>query len=102
MPCHDSALGYRLKSGMRFLPLMLLWLLSACAERWEKPGTTEAEADAAQAACTAQAAEHIKPAMVWMQVAPAYWEPGDRHCWTGANGVTHCPQQPAALASACV
>ena len=30
----------------------------------------------------------------WMQVAPAYWEPGDRHCWTGANGVTHCRSSP--------
>lgn len=79
---------------MRLLPLILLLLLAACAERWEKPGATEAEGDAAQAGCTALAAEQIKPAMVWMQVAPAYWEPGDRHCWTGGNGVTHCRNSP--------
>lgn len=94
MPCHDSALGYRLKSTMRFLALMLLCLLPACAERWEKPGTTEAEAEAAQAACTAQAAERIKPAMVWMQVSPGYWEVGDRHCWTGPNGGMQCYTRP--------
>ncbi|MEY4794639.1 MAG: hypothetical protein RL312_166 [Pseudomonadota bacterium] len=79
---------------MRFLPLVLALLLAACAERWEKPGTTEAESDAAQSACTAQAAEKIAPAMVWMQVQPAYWEPGDRHCWTGANGATYCRSSP--------
>jgi hypothetical protein len=56
---------------MRLLPLTLAVLLAACAERWEKPGATEADSDAAQAACTAQAAEQIKPAMVWMQIQPA-------------------------------
>jgi len=48
---------------MRVLPLALALLLAACAERWEKPGATEADSDAAQAACTAQAAEQIKPGL---------------------------------------
>jgi hypothetical protein len=82
---------------MRVLPLALLLLLSACAERWEKPGATESDSDAAQATCTAQAAEQIRPAMVWMQVQPAYWEPGETHCWTSPNGGTRCTRRPARL-----
>ena len=82
---------------MRALPLALLLLLSACAERWEKPGATEADSEAAQSACTAQAAEEIKPAMVWMQVQPAYWEQGETHCWTSPNGGTRCTRRPARL-----
>ncbi|MFM7779012.1 MAG: hypothetical protein ACKPB8_09690 [Alphaproteobacteria bacterium] len=82
---------------MRALPLALLLLLTACAERWEKPGATEADSDAAQATCTAQAAEEIKPAMVWMQVQPAYWEPGETRCWTSPNGVTNCTRRPPRL-----
>ena len=82
---------------MRVLPLAFLLLLSACAERWEKPGATEADSEAAQSACTAQAAEEIKPAMVWMQVQPAYWEPGETHCWTSPNGGTRCTRRPARL-----
>ena len=82
---------------MRVLPLALAVLLAACAERWEKPGATEADSDAAQSACTAQAAEQIRPAMVWMQVQPAYWEPGETHCWTGPNGATRCTRRPSRL-----
>ena len=85
------------KPALRLLPLALLLLLAACAERWERPGATEAEADAAQSACTALAAEQIKPAMVWMQVQPAYWEAGETHCWTAPNGVTRCTRRPPRL-----
>ena len=82
---------------MRLLPLTLALLLAACAERWEKPGATEADSDAAQSACTAQAAEQIRPAMVWMQVQPAYWDSGETHCWTSPNGVTNCTRRPPRL-----
>jgi hypothetical protein len=34
---------------MRKIALCLFLLLAACAERWEKPGATEADSDAAQA-----------------------------------------------------
>jgi hypothetical protein len=35
--------------------------------------------------------------MVWMQVQPAYWEPGETHCWTGPNGATRCTRRPPRL-----
>jgi hypothetical protein len=87
----------RYEPQMRVVPLVLALLLAACAERWEKPGATEADSDAAQSACTAQAAEQIRPAMVWMQVQPAYWEPGETRCWTHPNGVRDCVRRPPRL-----
>lgn len=54
--------------------VLLLLLLAGCAERWERPGATEAESEAAQAECTAVAARQVPPAMVWGQTSPGYWE----------------------------
>ena len=62
--------------------LALLIFLAGCAERWERPGATEAESEAAQARCTAVAAQQVPPVMVWAQVEPARWEPGERRCYT--------------------
>ncbi|MGK7863010.1 hypothetical protein [Falsiroseomonas sp. E2-1-a4] len=63
-----------------FLLLLLIPLLSACAERWARPGTSEAEADAMNAACGAEAQMAVPPHMVWQQVAPARIE-RERNCW---------------------
>jgi hypothetical protein len=65
---------------MRLPTLVLLLLLAACAERWERPGATEAESEAAQARCTLEAAERVPPALVWTQIAPAGWVPPSRVC----------------------
>ncbi|WP_439597405.1 hypothetical protein [Falsiroseomonas sp.] len=65
---------------MRALTLLLLILLTACAERWARPGTSEAEADAMNAACGDAAALAVPPVMVWQQVAPARVE-RERNCW---------------------
>jgi len=61
------------------IPVVML-LLVGCAERWERPGATEAEAEAAQARCTAMAAAQVPPAMVWTMIEPGRWEPGERRC----------------------
>ncbi|MDO9498464.1 hypothetical protein [Falsiroseomonas sp.] len=63
-----------------FLLLVLIPLLSACAERWARPGTSEAEADAMNEACGAEAQMAVPPQMVWQQVAPARIE-RERNCW---------------------
>lgn len=73
--------------------LAILLLLAACAERWERPGATEAESEAAQAQCEALAARQVPPAMVWTQVSAGYWEPAERRCRT-RNGVTDCVYRP--------
>jgi hypothetical protein len=76
-----------IRSARLFLPLALG--LAACAERWERPGATEAEAEAAQAACTALAAREVPPALVWTQIAPPRFDPPERRCRT-FRGVTEC------------
>ncbi len=76
----------------RFVLLMLL--LTACAERWERPGATEADSEAAQQACSAAAAAQVPPAMVWAQTAAGYWQAAERRCRT-RNGETECVYRPA-------
>jgi hypothetical protein len=74
---------------MRKPALFLLLFLAACAERWEKPGVTEAEADAAQAACTRFAAAQIMPNIVRKMTRPAGYDPGETFCWK-SNGIKQC------------
>ncbi len=62
------------------LPLLLLLLTTACAERWTRPGATEAQGDAMNAQCGAQAAMAVPPAMIRRIASPARIE-RDRHCW---------------------
>lgn len=66
---------------MRRLPAaLLLLLLSACAEVWTRPGTSEAAAEATQAACRDEATIAVPPQMVWVLVRPAGYVPETR-CW---------------------
>lgn len=67
-------------------PLVAMTLLAGCAERWEKPGATEAEFRAAQAQCDARAYGRWPPALRQEMVMPARWVPPMRSC--DAQG--HC------------
>ena len=60
--------------------LLLLPLLGACAERWTRPGTSEAEADAMNEACGSEAALAVPPRLAWQMTSPARVE-RDRECW---------------------
>ena len=62
------------------LLLLLIPLLAGCAERWARPGTSEAESEAMNEACGAEAQLAVPPQMVWQQVEPARIE-RDRSCW---------------------
>jgi hypothetical protein len=64
----------------RFLALLLMLALAGCAERWTRPGVTEAEADAANAACADQAMLAVPPEMSW-QIVEAAGTDYDRRCW---------------------
>lgn len=77
---------------MRTVVLLLL-LLAGCAERWERPGATEQESEAAQAECSAIAARLVPPELVLMQTSPGYWEGPERQCFT-RNGRVECVVRP--------
>jgi len=62
------------------LPVLILLLaLAGCAERWTRPGTTEAEADATNAACADQSRLAVPQQLVWQMVEPSRIE-RDRRC----------------------
>lgn len=65
---------------MRRCALLLILGLGACAERWERPGATEQDSEAAQARCTAEAGVRVPPALVWTQTSAGYWVPPQRAC----------------------
>jgi hypothetical protein len=69
---------------MRVAVLLLLLLTGACAERWQRPGASEAEGDAANAACADQATLAVPPQMVWQMVQPPRFVT-DRQCWQDGN-----------------
>lgn len=67
-----------------FLLLVLLPLLAGCAERWSRPGTSEPQAEAMNAACGNEAQLAVPPQMVWQMVEPARIE-RDRQCRREGN-----------------
>lgn len=73
---------------MRRACLALPLLLIACAERWERPGATEAQADAMNAQCRAVAAATVPPRIVSRIAAPARIE-RERNC-RREGGREHC------------
>lgn len=76
---------------MRGLPvvLLLVGLLAGCAERWTRPGTTEAQADAAASACQDRAAIAVQPMMVLQVVEPGGFV-RERRCRVDGSGREVC------------
>ncbi len=77
----------------RLLPLLLLLLVTACAERWERPGATEAQSDAAQARCSQFAAARVPPFMIWQQTSPGHWVSSRQVC-EGRGEHRRCTTRP--------
>ncbi len=65
---------------MRHVLLLAVLLLSACAEKWAKPGAGEAEFRAMQAQCDAMAYERWPPRLREELVFPGAWIPPVRRC----------------------
>ncbi len=74
---------------MRRAVLVLALMVGACAEKWDKPGGSEAEFRAMAAECEEDAAGRF-PAVLREQVAiPARWFPPQRSC--GPQGCVTYP-----------
>lgn len=74
----------------RLLPaLALLLAFGGCAERWTRPGTTEAEADATNAACADQGMLAVPAQMSW-QIVQSGGTERERRCWRGHEGREVC------------
>lgn len=71
-------------------PAIVLALLSlAACERWVKPGATEADFEAAEARCRAQAYMMAPPAMRQVQASPGGMTPRQTRC-TGSGDNRTC------------
>lgn len=78
---------------MRRLALVLLLLLAGCAERWSRPGTSEAEAEAANESCADQATLAVPVQNVWTLVDPGGFD-RVRRCWRTRNNQEVCEWVP--------
>ena len=72
---------------MRLGLLLVVGLaLAGCAERWQKPGATEAEFRVMEAQCTAHANDRWPPMLRQEMMMPARFVPPVRRC----DGRGHC------------
>ena len=65
---------------MRAALLLGALLLAGCAERWEKPGASEADFKAMRAQCDAQAFALWPPRLRQEMAMPGRWVPPMRSC----------------------
>jgi hypothetical protein len=76
--------------GMRRLaPILAILTLAGCAERWTRPGATEAEAEAMNAACAREAGLTV-PVVLETRIVEHARVERDRNCWTGRDGRQVC------------
>ena len=71
------------------LALILSVLVSGCAERWTRPGATEAQTDATNALCRDDAERAVQPLMLWQVVEPGGFV-RERRCWREHSGREVC------------
>jgi len=71
------------------LVLILAALLAGCAERWTRPGATEAQADATNAACQDRSELAVQPLMTWRIVEQGGYV-RERRCWREHSGREVC------------
>ena len=73
------------RSLVLFLALVTL---SACAERWEKPGATEQDLDAAKSSCFTRASAQFPPLVRLVPVTDGYTTPVTTNCSSGRNSTS--------------
>jgi len=82
-----------MKNRLLFLtPCALVFiLLSGCAERWEKPGASDADFQKTKAVCDDRAMLHFPISIRQIEIEGARMNPGVTNCtWSGSGGTMHC------------
>ena len=69
--------------------VLSLLLVTACAERWTKPGASSQDFDAAQAACTSSANTAVPRERQEVQMSPGYFTPMQTRC-SGMGPAANC------------
>jgi hypothetical protein len=69
--------------------LIILAVLSGCAEHWAKPGGTEAELQRTKAECETQSYARFPPVLQQVMMSPGYFAPPETRCHT-RDGQTRC------------
>jgi hypothetical protein len=83
-------------AAWRRASLLLLFavaMLGGCAQRWEKPGASEADFKIARMRCDAAGHRDLPPDLRWMQISAGYFSPGYRQCWK-SRGRRQCSYSP--------
>jgi hypothetical protein len=73
----------------RFWPLAALLLIAGCAQRWEKPGATQAEFEVMHSRCEARSQAEFPPVMTQVMSTAGYTTPVQTNCQNSANN-TNC------------
>jgi hypothetical protein len=73
----------------RIAAALSLMLMASCAEVWTRPGTTEPEAEAANAACRDEASLAVPVQLVWTMVESGGYD-RERRCYRRGDGREIC------------
>lgn len=73
----------------RLWPIVALLLVAGCAQRWEKPGATEADFEIAQSHCEARSQGQFPPAMMRTMSTAGYTTPVKTNCQNSGTN-TNC------------
>jgi hypothetical protein len=76
-----------------FLLTLAAIALGGCAQRWTKPGATEADFKIAQLRCESHGYQRLPAELFWTQVSAGYYAPGYRNC-RKSHGSRRCESRP--------
>lgn len=79
--------------GLTLAVPIVAMALGGCAQRWAKPGATEADFRIAQLRCETDSHQRLPPDLRWTQLSTGYLAPGYQRCWK-SRGVRHCDYMP--------
>lgn len=83
----------RITRGLTLAVPLVALALGGCAQRWAKPGATDADFRVAHLQCESVAYQRLPPEPVWTQLSAGHFVPGHRQCWK-SRGTRYCDYRP--------